>query len=147
MFYICSYKMNKSKGKNQVSLPLQLCKVEAGFPSPADNYIEKELNLHDYLIDKPEATFLVRAKGESMINAGIFSGDILIVDRSLHAKNNDIVIATINGELTVKKLIKNGKSKFPLLKSENPEYPTIRLTDDCDIDIWGIVTYSIHPLR
>ena len=59
-------------------MPLQLCKVEAGFPSPADNYIEKELNLHDYLIDKPEATFLVRAKGESMINAGIFSGDILI---------------------------------------------------------------------
>ena len=139
--------VNKENNKKKANLPLQLCKVEAGFPSPADNYIEKELNLHDYLIDKPEATFLVRAKGESMINAGKFSGDILIVDRSLNARNNDIVIATINGELTVKKLIKNNKSKFPLLRSENPKYPSINLTNDCDIDIWGIVIYSIHPLR
>ena len=133
-------KENKKKG-----LPLQLCKVEAGFPSPADNYIEKELNLHDYLIDKPEATFLVRAKGESMINSGIFSGDILIVDKKF--EHNDIVIATINGEFTVIKLIKNNKSTFPLLKSDNPKYPSISLTNDCDIDIWGIVIYSIHPLR
>lgn len=133
--------------KNKADLSLQLCKIEAGFPSPADNYIDKELNLHDYLINKPESTFLVRAKGESMINTGIFSGDILIVDKSLSARNNDIVIATINGELTVKRLVKNNKSKFPLLKSENPDYPSIEFTDNNDIDIWGIVTYSIHPLR
>ena len=133
--------------KNLDSIPLQTCKVEAGFPSPADNYIEKKLNLNQYLIKNPEATFLVRATGESMIDSGIFSGDILIVDKSLEVSNNSIVIASIDGDLTVKRFVKGNGLKSSYLVSENSEYPSIELKNDCDLEIWGVVTHSIHQLR
>ena len=122
-------------------------KVEAGFPSPADNYIEQELDIREYLIKNPEATFLVRATGESMIDVGILPGDILVVDRSLDISNNSIVIASVNGDLTVKKFIKKNESKCSYLKSENSKQQLIRLDKESDIEIWGIVTYSIHTLR
>lgn len=135
----------EEKLKNNISM--HSYKVEAGFPSPAENYVEKELNLHEYLVKNPEATFLVRATGESMIDVGISPGDILVVDRSLDVLNNSIVIASINGDLTVKKFIKNKESKYPYLKSENSSQELIKLEKGSDIEIWGIVIYSIHSLR
>jgi len=128
-------------------LPLYLCKVEAGFPSPADNYIEKKLDLQEYLIKNSEATFLVRATGESMLNSGILPGDILVVDRSLEVSNNSIIIVAIDGELTVKKFIKNNYSKVAYLKSENPNYPNIEINNESDFNVWGVVTYCIHNLK
>ena len=145
MFYFCSYKdiMNKYLN-NKVLLPIYLCKVEAGFPSPAENYVEQELDLKEYLIRNSDSTFLVRATGKSMVNVGIFPGDILIVDRSLEAKNNSIIIVSIDGELTVKRLIKDNDNKKLYLKSENLDYPNIDLKIESDTMVWGVVTYSIH---
>src|SRR4030042_6039051 len=97
-------KLYNFKNKTKVKLPLYISRIKAGFPSPADDYIEKELDLNEYLIKHPAATFFVRVEGNSMIDAGIHSGDILIVDKSLEAKNNKIVIAVVNGELTVKRI-------------------------------------------
>lgn len=129
---------------SKVLLPIYLCKVEAGFPSPAENYVEQELDLKEYLIRNSDSTFLVRATGKSMVNVGIFPGDILIVDRSLEAKNNSIIIVSIDGELTVKRLIKDNENKKLYLKSENLDYPNIDLKIESDTMIWGVVTYSIH---
>ena len=125
---------------------MHLCKVEAGFPSPADNYIEEKLNIEEYLIKNKESTFLVKAAGESMLNVGIFPGDILVVDRSLEVKNKSIVIASINGDLTVKRISQKNKSEEVYLQSENIDYPDIKLNEESNIMIWGIVTHSIHHL-
>ena len=145
MFYFCSYKDIMNKYLNsRVLLPIYLCKVEAGFPSPAENYVEQELDLKEYLIRNSDSTFLVRATGKSMVNVGIFPGDILIVDKSLEAKNNSIIIVSIDGELTVKRLIKDNENKKLYLKSENLDYPNIDLKIESDTMIWGVVTYSIH---
>ena len=145
MFYICSYKDIMNKYLNsRVLLPIYLCKVEAGFPSPAENYVEQELDLKEHLIRNSDSTFLVRATGKSMVNAGISPGDILIVDKSLEAKNNSIIIVSIDGELTVKRLIKDNENKKLYLKSENLDYPNIDLKIESDTMIWGVVTYSIH---
>ena len=129
---------------SRVLLPIYLCKVEAGFPSPAENYVEQELDLKEHLIRNSDSTFLVRATGKSMVNVGIFPGDILIVDKSLEAKNNSIIIVSIDGELTVKRLIKDNENKKSYLKSENLDYPNIDLKIESDTMIWGVVTYSIH---
>ena len=129
---------------SRVLLPIYLCKVEAGFPSPAENYVEQELDLKEHLIRNSDSTFLVRATGKSMVNVGISPGDILIVDKSLEAKNNSIIIVSIDGELTVKRLIKDKNNKKLYLKSENLDYPNIDLKIESDTMIWGVVTYSIH---
>ena len=129
---------------SRVLLPIYLCKVEAGFPSPAENYVEQELDLKEHLIRNSDSTFLVRATGKSMVNVGISPGDILVVDRSLEAKNNSIIIVSIDGELTVKRLIKDNENKKLYLKSENLDYPNIDLKIESDTMIWGVVTYSIH---
>ncbi|MAJ02323.1 MAG: hypothetical protein CMP37_00170 [Rickettsiales bacterium] len=129
---------------SRVLLPIYLCKVEAGFPSPAENYVEQELDLKEHLIRNSDSTFLVRATGKSMVNVGISPGDILIVDKSLEAKNNSIIIVSIDGELTVKRLIKDNENKKSYLKSENLDYPNIDLKIESDTMIWGVVTYSIH---
>lgn len=127
--------------KNEHKIPIYQSKVQAGFPSPADDFIEDMLDLNAYLIKHPAATFMVRATGDSMTGAGIFSGNILIVDRSIEAAHGAIVIAAINGELTVKRLFKkNGITK---LQAENPDYPDILLSVEQDIMIWGVVTKSI----
>jgi len=125
-------------------LPLFGTKVSAGFPSPSDDYMERKLDLNEYLIKHPAATFFVRATGNSMIGAGIHPDDILVVDRSLEAKHGKIVIVAINGELTVKRLSKlDGKVS---LMPENAEYPPIDLNENQDIHIWGVVTNVIHHL-
>ena len=118
-------------------------KVSAGFPSPADDYLENNLNLDKLLIKNRPSTFLIRAGGDSMINIGIYDGDILIVDRSLDAKSKDIVIATIFGELTVKKLLLDIHGN-PQLKSENELYSSIEIKNKEDLIIWGVVTSVIH---
>ena len=128
-----------------IELPLYSSTVRAGFPSPADDYIECKLDLNTHLIQHPAATFFVKASGDSMKNAGIQSGDMLIVDRSLEATHGKIVIAAINGELTVKRLSRqHGQVK---LLAENPAYDPIDITDEQDLVIWGIVTHVIHQVR
>ena len=121
--------------------PLYATSVQAGFPSPADDYIERKLDLNEHLIQHPAATFFVRASGQSMIGAGISDGDLLVVDRSLSVSNGKIVIAALNGELTVKRYQK--KSDGVWLLPENPEYTPIHITSDIDALIWGVVTNII----
>ncbi len=124
-------------------VPYMISKVSAGFPSPADDYLEKNLNIDRLLIKNKPSTFLIRAGGDSMINIGIYDGDILVVDRSLEAKKKDIVIASIFGELTVKKLLFD-KQGNPQLKSENKNYPNIEIKNKEDLVIWGVVSSVIH---
>ena len=123
-----------------ISLPLYLANIKAGFPSPADDFLDKSIDLNEHLISHPAATFLVRVSGDSMIKAGIFPGDILVVDKSLEAKNRDIVIGVVDNEFTVKRYIKNSNGSF--LYPENPNYRAIKMTEGSQI--WGVVTYVIH---
>jgi len=118
--------------------------VKAGFPSPAEDYAEQQLDLNTHLIAHPAATFFLRVSGDSMIEAGIFNGDLLIVDRGLDPVHGKIVIAAINGELTVKRLHKKGNQIC--LVAENKAYAPIELTDSDQIQLWGVVTYNIHAL-
>ena len=125
-------------------MPLYLSRVCAGFPSPADDYIDQELDLTRHLIKNPLATFIVYAEGDSMVGEGIYSGDALIVDRSLKPRAGSIVIACIEGELTVKKLVyREGK---PYLAAANPNYPAIEVREGDELIIWGVVTKNIHNL-
>ena len=124
------------------SIPLYSSKVQAGFPSPADDYIERYLDLNAEYIKHPSATFLVTATGESMIDAGIFDGDVLIVDKSLEATDGAIVIAALNGELTVKRLSRQ-KGSVQLLPA-NPKFKPIDITEEQDVVIWGVVTLVLH---
>jgi len=124
--------------------PLFMVPVAAGFPSPADDYVEGRLDLNKHLVKHPAATFFVRVAGKSMIGAGIHPGDILIVDRSLEAVDKRVVIAVVNGELTVKRLsIKEGKV---VLMAENPEYLPMEIEKDMEFEVWGVVTSVIHDL-
>jgi len=123
-------------------IPLLNDSVSAGFPSPADDYTEENIDLNEHLISNPFSTFFLRVKGESMINAGIKDKDLIIVDKSLIAKPGDIVIAMIDGEFTIKRLsIKNDEL---YLKAENHNYPDFSFKNHIDIQIWGVVIYSIH---
>ncbi len=130
--------------KERRGLPLFISSVSAGFPSPADDYIDQELDLHRHLVQNPAATFFLRAQGESMIGAGIHDGDLLIVDRSLDAAHNRVVIAALDGELTVKRLIRR-KGRV-LLMPENENYPETDITEREHVHIWGVVTYVVHKL-
>jgi len=130
--------------KTECLRPLFLAQVSAGFPSPADDYIEGKLDLNKHLIKHPAATFFVRVTGDSMIDAGIHSGDLLIVDRSLEPTDNHVVVAVVNGELTVKRIRK--KEDQLLLVPENKNYSPLRINEEMDFEIWGVVTSVIHPL-
>ena len=124
-------------------IPYVLSRISAGFPSPADDYIENNLSLSELLINNHLSTFLMKASGESMIEVGINHNDILLVDRSLDAKNRDIVIAIFEGNLTVKRLLIKAKGSV-VLKSENPVYDDIFIPEISDLEIWGVVTSVIH---
>ena len=123
-------------------IPLFEGSVSAGFPSPADDYMDIDLDLHDHLVQNPSSTFCVKAIGESMKDAGIESGDVMIVDRSLEPKNRSIVLAVINGEFTVKRVNLSDNELY--LMPENNSFTPIKITLEMDFQIWGIVTFIIH---
>jgi DNA polymerase V len=129
----------------RIRLPLFGHKVQAGFPSPADDYVEAWLDLNEHLVEHKEATFFVQAAGDSMTGAGIQEGNLLVVDRALEAKHGDIVIAEIDGELTVKRLEKR-RGKIRLV-AENPAYAPIELKDGQELRVWGVVTSVIQRFK
>lgn len=126
-------------------LPLFASKVPAGFPSPAEDFIADSLDLNEYLIKHPAATFFVRVSGHSMINAGIFENDILIIDRSIQPGHGKIVVVAIDGQLTVKRLHKLADGKF-ILMAENPDFQPIEVKEESTTCIWGVVTNVIHSV-
>lgn len=124
--------------------PVAGTRVEAGFPSPADDYLEGALDLNRHLIRNPVATFFLRVSGESMTGAGIFPDDLLIVDRSIEPRSGQVVIAILDGEMTVKRLwVEKGQVE---LRAENDAFPPIRLSGMMDLDIWGVVKHVIHTV-
>lgn len=132
-------KMVKDKGYD---LPLYGSKVQAGVPTQADDYVEGRIDLNEHLIPRPTETFFVKVAGESMIGAGIFPNDILVVDRSITARSGQVVVAAIDGELTVKRL--SIQSKKILLLPENENFHPIDITGKSELVVWGTVTSVIH---
>ena len=126
------------------TIPLYSSHVSAGFPSPADDDIEESLDLNQHLIKHPAATFFLRVSGDSMEGAGIYDGDLLVVDKSLEASNQKIVIVALEGQLTVKRLVKKNDQVW--LYPENTNYQPMLLTDQQDITVWGVVTNVIHKV-
>jgi DNA polymerase V len=120
-------------------------RVSAGFPSPADDHLDRSLDLHELLISHPAATFYVRLAGDSMKGAGLHDGDLLIVDRSLTAVHGDVVIACLDGDLTVKRLYRRGG--VIQLRPDNPDFAPIEIGDGREFEIWGVVTGSIRQLK
>ncbi len=126
-------------------LPLLLWRVCAGFPSPADDYVEEALDLNELIVRNPPATFMMRVSGCSMEPAGIYDGDLLVVDRSLEARPGDIVIAYLNGELTVKR-IATMRGRLALVVDDGA-FPPIEITEAMDFEVWGVVTHVIRSVR
>ena len=129
----------------KVNVGLGISFVSAGFPSPAEDFTELSISLDKHLIQNPAATFMAYANGNSMVRSGIHHGDILIIDRSIDARDGDIIIAVLHGEFTVKQL-SIVKGIFFLIP-KNPRYSPVEISDDMDFEIWGVVTYSIHKHR
>ena len=127
----------------KLTIPFYLHKVGAGFPSPATDYIEDDIDLNSHLITNAPATFIIRVQGKSMTNVGIYDGDLLIVDKSLSPKNFSTVIANVNEELVVKTLIKSKEANYLTSGSKNTSDRS-NLADNPEIIIWGVVTYVIH---
>jgi len=134
-------KFVESKG---FKLPLYGSKVSAGYPAPGDDHIEKQLDITEYLIKEPSATFFVRASGSSMIGAGIHENDILVVDKNIPPVTGKIVVVAMDGQLTVKRLYKNGEKLF--LMPENEAFEPIEAKEGNEIHIWGVVTNVIHSV-
>ena len=132
------YELDQS---TKLELPLFSSRIPAGFPSPGDDYIDQKLDLNE-LVKHPSDTFLVKVEGDSMINAGIYDGDILVVDRALEAENNKVVVANLDGELTVKRL--SIKDTRVLLLPDNPKYDPIEIRPLSEFRIMGVVTFVIH---
>jgi DNA polymerase V len=128
--------------KKTVRRPLFLSGVSAGFPSPAEDYVDRKLDLNELLIKNPAATFFVRVAGDSMTGAGINHDDILVVDRSLEPVSGNIVIAVYEGELTVKRLVHDRYGMR--LVAENPDYPSLDVSGENGCEIWGVVTSVVH---
>ena len=129
-------------GAQVIPRPLLSSRVEAGFPSPADDYIERALDLNEEFITRPAATFFLRAGGCSMEGAGIYDGDLLIVDRSISPEPNMVIVAVVDGEFTVKRLCKS--SDGFVLAAEHPSYPPISIEQDTEVCAWGVVTWVVH---
>ena len=127
-----------------LELPLFGSKVPAGFPSPADDHLEASIDLNQQFVRNPVATFFVRVQGHSMVGAGIHNNDMLVVDRSIEAQNGSIVVAAVDGELTVKRL--HITDDCVILMPENPEYSPIEINNLMELHIWGVVAHVIHSL-
>ena len=138
------YEISELVNKEKYCLPFYSCAVTAGFPSPADDHIKDKLDLNSYLVKRPSATFFVRVTGESMINAGIHDNDILIVDRSIEPRHGKIIIAALDGQMTVKRLYR--RSNKTILIPENKLFHSIEIFDSTDMVIWGVATNVIHSL-
>ncbi len=131
-------------GRRALVLPLAGESVAAGFPSPADDYVEVGIDLNEQLIRHPSSTFFLRVSGDSMTGAGIHHGDLLIVDRSLEARPGRIVVAVLEGAFTLKRLARHrGRLR---LEAAHPSYPAIDLHDADDVRLWGVAVHAIHPL-
>jgi DNA polymerase V len=128
-----------------LKIPLLFSFVHASFPSPADDYKERPLDLDELVIQHPEATFYVKVSGESMKDAGITDGDVLVVDRAINATHNAIIVAVLNGEFTVKRLHQENETIY--LVPANPLYQPIQVTEDMHFQVWGVVTYCIRKVR
>lgn len=118
--------------------------VPAGFPSPADDYIEGRLSLDDHLVQHKESTFFMRVAGDSMVGLGIFDGDLLVVDRAMPATHGSVVIAVVDGEFTVKQLINTAHGQ--LLRAAHPDYPDVHIRPEQDLSIWGVVQWNVHKV-
>lgn len=126
------------------AVPLYLCAVPAGFPSPAGDYVEGEIDLNEWLVRNKLATYFVPVEGDSMAD-GIRSGDLLVVDRSLDARPGDVVVACLEGEMTVRRLVQEGGGRF--LAADNAEYPRLEVGGDAELVVWGVVTYAVRRVR
>jgi len=133
------------EARTELCIPLASASVQAGFPSPAEDHIENSLDLNEHLVSNPAATFFVRVRGNSMRDAGIQGGDILVVDRSITPGDRQIVIAMLDGEFTVKRLCKRGGLIF--LEAENVDFEPLEISESQELTIWGAVTFVIHPAR
>jgi len=129
---------------SRVCRPLFYSPVAAGFPSPAEDHVDAEMDLNEYLIRRPAATFFARARGDSMIGAGIHDGDMLIIDRGERPRSGSIVVAVVHGEMTVKRL--RHHNGHVMLEAANPDYRPIEIEDPEDLMIWGTVKHVIHPV-
>ena len=130
--------------RSRLALPLAGERVAAGFPSPADDYVEVGIDLNEQLIRHPTSTFFLRVSGESMLGAGIHHGDLLVVDRSLDPRPGRVVVAVLDGEFTLKRLVQHqGRLR---LEAANPAYPPLELHHCGDVQIWGVAIHVIHPL-
>ena len=127
-----------------IELPYYDTRVQAGFPSPAEDHLEESLDLNTLVIDNPSATFFVRVAGESMREIGITDGDILVVDRSIESWDNRIVVAVIDSEFTIKRFTK--RNGTVVLEAENPDYPPIKITEEMDFSVWGVVCWTLKKL-
>ena len=145
LYLIFWYKLEQKENIMKVLLPFHLNKVGAGFPSPATDYIEDDVDLNSHLIKNIPSTFLIRVQGKSMNNVGIHDGDLLVVDRSLDPKNFSTVIVNINEELVVKSFLREKNETF-LTSGSKKSQDKINLTENSEIVIWGVVTYTIHAL-
>ena len=145
LYNLTSYIIEQNKNIMKVLLPFHLNKVGAGFPSPATDYVEDDIDLNTHLIKNIPSTFLIRVQGKSMNNVGIHNDDLLIVDRSLNPKNFSTVIVNINEELVVKSFLRE-KNKTFLTSGSKKSEDKINLTENSEISIWGVVTYVIHAL-
>ena len=129
----------------KLTVPFYLHKAGAGFPSPATDYIEEDVDLNIHLIKNVPATFIIRVQGKSMTDVGIYDGDLLVVDKSLKPKNFSIVVANVHDELVVKNFVKEKDEQFLTSSSKKIEYKII-INNDSEIFIWGVVTYVIHSV-
>ena len=127
-----------------VKLPYYDTKVQAGFPSPAEDHLEQRLDLNTLVIENPSATFFVRVAGESMRGIGITDGDILVVDRSIESWGNRVVVAVIDSEFTIKRFTKQNATV--VLEAENPDYPPITITEEMDFSVWGVVCWALKKI-
>lgn len=136
--------MPKYKPKS-AKAPLYLSPVSAGFPSPADDFIDKDLDLNEFLIKHQAATFFLKVDGNSMIEAGIHDKDLIIVDRALNPTHNSIAVVWLDGEFTLKRIHKRKDGLY--LMPENPRYQPIKVHETDDFQVWGVVSYVIHQLH
>ena len=140
-----SSRSSSKEGSSKLLIPLVTETISAGFPSPAEDHIELGIDLNKYLLKNPISTFFLRVSGSSMNKAGIYNNDLLIIDRSINPRPGHIVVALLDGEFTLKRLIKKQNNYY--LKADKENYPAIDLYEYIDIQIWGVAIYSIHELQ